>query len=113
VQVILGDHRITVSDSNVVAPATLASRAGQELVVGLRPEAFMPAGGDDAALPASVSSVETLGHEQLIYFTAPWSGGKTLVARQSRLQMVAPNETAFMPDTSQLYFFTAGGVAIY
>ncbi|UCC56556.1 MAG: sn-glycerol-3-phosphate ABC transporter ATP-binding protein UgpC [Gammaproteobacteria bacterium] len=113
IQVMLGDYKITVSDTNVVAPDTLASCTGQDLIVGLRPESFIPGSGDDDTLPARISSVETLGHEQLIYFTAPWSGGKTLVARQGSLQHIAHHEVLLKPDTSQLYFFTAEGVAIY
>ena len=113
VQVILGDNKVTVSDANVVAPATLAPHTGQDLFVGLRPEAFTLGSENEDTLPARVSSVETLGHEQLIYFSAPWSGGKILVARQSGLQHIAHNEVVLRLNTSQLYFFTPEGVAIY
>ncbi len=113
VQVVFGEHTVTLSDANVVAPATLASHTGRDLIVGLRPEAVTLGGGTDAALPARVIGVETLGHEQLVYFTAPWSGGKTLVARQSGLQYVEHHDVVVMLDSAQLYFFDPAGRAIY
>lgn len=113
VQVMFGEHKLTLSDTNVVAPATLASCTYRDLIVGLRPEAVTLGSGTDAALPARVTGVETLGHEQLVYFTAPWSGGKTLVARHSGLQIVAHHDVAVTLDNAQLYFFTPAGLAIY
>jgi hypothetical protein len=64
-------------------------------------------------LTVAVDAVETLGHEQLVYFTAPWSGAQRLVARLHGAQLAGEQLLRLVIDPAQLYFFTPDGEAIY
>jgi multiple sugar transport system ATP-binding protein len=82
------------------------------ILVGLRPEAFSPELAP--AYPAIVESIESLGHERLVYFrpaaTEHSVGQKTLVARLPCSQAVTVGKSiklGFRPE--QLYFFTKEG----
>jgi multiple sugar transport system ATP-binding protein len=63
-----GDHRWVVprDDSH---GADLESHIGEEVLAGLRPEAFQKAAGDqqDDVLEVTVVALEALGHERIVY----------------------------------------------
>jgi multiple sugar transport system ATP-binding protein len=96
----------------------LASKPGLEeylerpILAGLRPEVFSPK--LTPAYPAIVESIESLGHEHLVYFrpaaTEHSTEQKTLVARLPSSQAVAAGQSiklGFKPE--QLYFFNEEG----
>lgn len=85
------------------------------ILAGLRPEAFSPE--LMPAFTAIVESIESLGHERLVYFrpaaTTPRAEQKTLVARLPYPQAEAVGQSiklGFIPE--QLYFFNGEGEVI-
>jgi multiple sugar transport system ATP-binding protein len=85
------------------------------ILAGLRPEAFSTE--LKPVYPAIIESIESLGHERLVYFrpaaTTPSAEQKTLVARLSYPHVEATGQhikLGFKPE--QLYFFTEEGSVI-
>ena len=67
-----GGHSLAVGPGAL--PDGLAGRAGQEIVVGVRPEAFeirSAAGAGGSAMTVSASLVEQLGSEAYVHFAVP------------------------------------------
>ena len=67
-----GGHSLAVEPGAL--PDGLAGRAGQEIVVGVRPEAFeirSAAGAGGSAMTVSASLVEQLGSEAYVHFQVP------------------------------------------
>jgi len=92
-------------DGPVVAGRTLAIGAPPEgaKVLGLRPEAFAPAGDGDPALEGVVRAVEALGHERLIHVAV---GDETLVARLPPHEAPEPGEACrltFAPAAARYF----------
>jgi ABC-type sugar transport system ATPase subunit len=79
--------------------------------VGLRPEAFSP-----QPAPASeviVETVESLGHECLVYFRPTDADQRTLVARLPGPRAEAAGQRIKLGiDLEQLHFFTEKGDVI-
>ncbi len=67
-----GGQTVTVSGSDL--PKGVADRAGEELILGIRPEAFemrSVAGPGGPSVTAEVGLVEQLGSEAFVHFTMP------------------------------------------
>jgi ABC-type sugar transport system ATPase subunit len=111
-QLRLGAHTLVVPATGRADPERLAAHGDAPLVAGLRPEAFRLS-PDRGGLAATLADVENLGHEQLAYFSAPWTDGRTLVARLYDTGLGAGDVVNLDIDAAQLYFFTAEGEAIY
>ena len=98
--------RLTLSDGNHLPlanpPATLASRHGTELVVGLRPEAFALAAGTEG-VKVSPQLVESSGSDT---FLTTELGGKVITARLPGRTKIAPrSELHLAVDTTHACFF--------
>jgi len=65
-EVSLGQHWLPIPTDHPGAAA--ATREGAEVIAGLRPEAFQPAGAAPSAprIPMPVSTTEALGHEVIV-----------------------------------------------
>ena len=90
----------------------LVALLDQPLTAGLRPEALR-ATDTGSGLSVAVTGVETLGHEQLVYCTAPWSGDQPLVARLQGSRLTGRTDLKLDIDATQLYFFLPDGTAVY
>jgi multiple sugar transport system ATP-binding protein len=107
--------RLTIGPASVAAPAearaALASRGGQEIVLGVRPEHWRLVSGDASALPGRVAVREPLGNETLVHVDTP--AGEVVV----RLAQVEPpaveQPVALVPDVAHLHAFDpASGVSL-
>ncbi len=106
--------------------AALRRYLGQPLLAGLRPEAFVAPGNAGVRVSARVANVETLGHEQLLYFradvapltvdAAPGNDAAreaTLVARLAGTFRAGAGELIELGlDLEQLHLFDAQGMAL-
>jgi multiple sugar transport system ATP-binding protein len=63
----LGSSRLPLPPALLDGRPELASRAGQEVVVGIRPEALQPAPDTGAAIEGTVALVESLGSDLLVH----------------------------------------------
>jgi multiple sugar transport system ATP-binding protein len=63
----LGGHRLTLPDELLERRPGLMRRVGEEVVVGIRPEALAPAGEARPALEGEVMLVESLGSDVLAH----------------------------------------------
>jgi multiple sugar transport system ATP-binding protein len=95
-----GGPRLKLPDSFGALP----DRAGQPIVLGLRPEAFAPAGNGRAPdLEATIRFVEPLGSDTLVFFEL---GGAEVIARlppSSQLQEGRSVPLAIDPDRTHLF----------
>jgi len=67
-----GGHRLTVDGASL--PAGVAERSGQEIVVGVRPEAFeisSAVGSARSTMAVDINLVEQLGSEAYVHFAVP------------------------------------------
>jgi multiple sugar transport system ATP-binding protein len=77
---------------------------GREVVVGIRPEHFVPA-GEGHALSGRVQVVEPLGSDTLIHFAL---GSSTLTARVAPEMRPSPGENLSIGvDPSRIHLFDA------
>ncbi|MCF1438697.1 MAG: sn-glycerol-3-phosphate ABC transporter ATP-binding protein UgpC [Candidatus Thiodiazotropha taylori] len=113
VQLAAGAWRIPVEPLLARTPS-LMEYLDRPLLAGLRPERFsVSASGPEA----SVESVESLGHECLVYFTpscvVSGKDPKTLVARLPGQALHETEQSIHLGfDPQRLHFFTAEGDAI-
>jgi multiple sugar transport system ATP-binding protein len=63
----LGGHRLTLPDGLLASRPALMRRAGEEVVIGIRPEALSAAGSARPALEGEVILVESLGSDVLAH----------------------------------------------
>ncbi len=83
--------------------ARYAAHAGREVVVGIRPEHFAPAGAEPPQLTAVVDVVEPLGSDTLVFLTF---GDGEIVARVPPATPAAPGQPiALRIDVGQLHCF--------
>ncbi|MEJ2346691.1 MAG: sn-glycerol-3-phosphate ABC transporter ATP-binding protein UgpC [Gammaproteobacteria bacterium] len=113
-----GEQRLALPDA---APASLRGRPAW---AGLRPEAFDWHGvrSAPASVRVTVRAVETLGHEQVVFFDAPDmgagypAGGPAADLMAARLDMAhrasAGEELALAVDTAKLHWFDDQGRAL-
>jgi ABC-type sugar transport system ATPase subunit len=108
----IGECHVALPPAMLERHAGLPKLENGPLQVGVRPEDFQLHHGDDA-LAATVDSIESLGHEQLVYFSAPWTAGRTLVARLGMLHTVQKGQTLQLRvDPARYYLFDDSGEAI-
>jgi ABC-type sugar transport system ATPase subunit len=93
----------------------LAKHPDRLILAGLRPEAFSPE--LIPAYPAIVETIESLGHERLVYFrpvaTTPNADQRTLVAHLPGPQVEAAGQSIKLGfDPEQMHFFTEVGAVI-
>ena len=109
--------RRLVSTASSSGRPDLADRAGQEVIFGLRPDAFREAAGV-ATFDAVAVTVESLGDEKNVLFVPPFdqrgvdaSRGEDEIAplwtaRFDPDVVVRPGDKLVLrPDLSELYFF--------
>jgi multiple sugar transport system ATP-binding protein len=113
----LGKEQISLS-VEPQAYSRLARHSGQEVHIGIRPEAFNSVkAGTGIQLTTKVEAVEFLGHETLVYFSLPGvgqaCGDRPLIARLPGQYPEPTDETAlFYIGPDALYFFDRAGVNI-
>ncbi len=93
---------------------SLLAYVGQDIFVGLRPEALLPADPAEAMLELKLVDVEELGHEQLFYLGEQQASQTQLIARHTYTSKI--NKGGAMPlrfDSVALYYFNSAGMAIY
>jgi len=105
---------LEVAEQGTVTPAVLAAHVNRELSIGLRPEAIQITDKLSAMLEMTLTDVEELGHERLLYFDGDQTGQGRLVARQIGAQApVSGGMTALSLDMASMYYFDSQGNAIY
>jgi len=91
----------------------LAPHAGEAVWVGVRPEGLALGSSVAAGPVASISAIEVLGYERLVYLDASWAPEQRLCAR---VGMQAPLQSGEMVgieiDCSALHLFHQKGQAI-
>jgi ABC-type sugar transport system ATPase subunit len=87
---------------------------GQPLMIGLRPEAFGINGVAEAQVVVTLTALEALGHEQLLYFDVDQLSGSHMIVRVQGAPEIAIGDTVPLRIQSrELYFFNEQGEAIY
>ena len=96
-----GGERIPLQSHGIGKSAALE---GREVIVGIRPEHFVPA-GEGHALSGRVQVVEPLGSDTLIHFAL---GSSNLTARVAPEMRPSPGETLSIGvDPSRVHLFDA------
>jgi multiple sugar transport system ATP-binding protein len=123
-----GGQLLTISAATVRQYQELERYLDRDLLVGLRPEAFSIAPIDaDNTITVTISTVELLGHETIVYAIAPidkidtdeaasgqaansTGNGSILVARIAAARTIqAGDRLVLAVDTSKLYLFSIDG----
>ena len=97
--------------TRVPLPDTVETRDGQEVVLGIRPEDLVPSASADAVLEGTISLVEPLGSETLLYVDV---GGREIIASgpgRGAPEPGAPVTLGAAADTLHL-FDTASGSSL-
>jgi multiple sugar transport system ATP-binding protein len=128
----LGSQRVTLPEAVRVARPGLARYAGQQLVIGLRPEHLPEASDASGAnvIEGDIDLVEALGSELLVHFTIDATrvlaegahdrdemairGGEGVARVDPRAPMKPGSRGRFEVDTERMQFFdAASGQAIW
>jgi multiple sugar transport system ATP-binding protein len=126
-----GGQLLTISTHTVDRYQSLERYLNRDLLVGLRPEAFSIAPIDaDNLITVTISAVELLGHETIVYATAPidkidtdeaastpagdsQGNGSILIARIAAARTIQAGDRLILAvDTSKLYLFSIDGECI-
>lgn len=92
----------------------LTSYVDQPVFAGLRPEAFGLAATGETTVELTLTAVEALGHEQLLYFDVSKLSVSNMVVRVQGSPMVSiGSKLPLSFDTRELYLFNIQGDAIY
>jgi len=113
--VLLGESALTLPSDVLEKASNLMASVNQPILLGLRPEAIAPetAEGSKGALPVHVVSVESLGHENLVYFELPHAPGTKQVMRVPSSARPEPGSGfSIQPDLRRARFFSVDGQAI-
>ena len=103
---------LAVPEDGRVSYETLQNYLEQPVYIGLRPEAFELA--DEAAVELALTAVETLGHEQLLYFDVTEAAASNLIVRiQGSSSFSCGKKVPLQLHTRELYLFDERGMAIY
>ncbi len=95
-------------------PEMLAPYVDQPVYVGLRPEAFEPTGSSEAQVELTLTAVEALGHEQLLYFDLSQVSAPNMIVRlQGSSAFTIGDKIPLALHTTELYLFDKMGKAIY
>ncbi|UHD18585.1 ABC transporter ATP-binding protein [Thiocapsa bogorovii] len=126
--VLLGDIRLTLSAEALADQPGLADRTGEEVLVGIRPEAIgLAETGATSALAATVRTAESLGHETLLHLDSPLTTvaadaprqvphgePPALIAALRGHHPSRPGDSAHLQiDPGDLHFFALDGEAIH
>jgi multiple sugar transport system ATP-binding protein len=94
--------RLPVTDEAVQAAYASGGGAGSNIVVGIRPEAFVPATGN-GALTVTATSVENAGSDTFVAFDL---GGRQVTARlPGRMHVLAGDRVPLDVDLSTVCYF--------
>ena len=105
---------LEVPPDSRVSHARLAAYVDRPVFIGLRPEAFEPASAGEAQVEPTLTAVEALGHEQLLYFDVPQPTGSPMIVRvQGTPAVTAGDRIPLRIHARELYFFDDQGAAIY
>lgn len=123
-----GRQFLTISTATVGRYRELEEYLNRDLLVGLRPEAFSIAPLDaDNSITVTISTVELLGHETIVYAIAPLAkidtdetastqagenggNGSILIARIAAARAIQAGDRLMLAiDTSKLYLFSIDG----
>ena len=126
-----GGQFLTISAAIIDRYRELEGYLNRDLLVGLRPEAFSIAPLDaDNSITVTISSVELLGHETIVYAIAPIAkidtdeaastqagdsqgNGSILIARIAAARTIqAGDRLVLAVDTSKIYLFSIDGECI-
>ena len=107
--------RLAIGPASVAAPAewraALASRVGQEIVLGVRPEHWRLTSGDAGALAGRVAVREPLGNETLVHVDT--AAGEVVVRLAQAEPPAVEQQVALTPDPANLHAFDpASGVSL-
>ena len=111
----LGESILTLPNDVLEKHAELMAFVNQPVLLGLRPEAIAPnpKDGRAGALPVHVVSVESLGHENLVYFELLKYPVTRFVMRTTNNFRPEPgSEIWILPDLRQSRFFSVEGQSI-
>ena len=92
-----------------VAAAGTSLSAGDEITVGIRPEAFVGAGDNSCPLDIDIRFIENLGASQLLH--APEFPAGTLVIESRAKDIAATGPATVSFDLSQVHLFDRNGLA--
>ncbi len=104
----LGGASVPLPGALVESRPSLRAHGEQELLVGIRPDAFdLVAAGSDGCLEGSVQLAEMLGSEALVHVEI--AGGERVSGRfDGRVEAAAGDRVAIAVDPARLDFFDAG-----
>jgi len=105
---------LDVSLDSRASHARLARYVDQPVFIGLRPEALELASATRAQVELTLTAVEALGHEQLLYFDVPLITGSNMIVRvQDTPAVTIGDRIPLRIHARELCFFDAQGAAIY
>jgi sn-glycerol 3-phosphate transport system ATP-binding protein len=96
-----GDGRIALTHGGEVRSRHVPAESGRPLMVGIRPEHFIPSSESGAALSGPVEMVEQLGADALVHIGR---GGSTIIAR-------VPHGTS--PEVGAMFWVTADPARVF
>ncbi|MFD1625576.1 ABC transporter ATP-binding protein [Azospirillum griseum] len=91
--------------------ASEATRLGDPVTIGLRPEHLAPDGPGSAALPVEIQDIEYHGDRRFLYASAPGANGLTMAIPGGRPFQVGDRFDARF-DPTALHVFDGAGVAL-
>ncbi len=109
IAVAFGASRLPIPPRVLDRRPTLAGHAGNEVVLGIRPEDFAPAGDarpDRGQVAVTVDRVESLGSEQVVYLITGAESSQPIMARlERRVSLTEGAPVVLAVDLDRLYFF--------
>jgi multiple sugar transport system ATP-binding protein len=103
----LGSRRVSLPDELLERRPALMQRAGEEVVVGIRPEALAAAGPARPTLEGEVKLVESLGSEVLAHLEvdAVSVRGRVIARLEPTVPVATGERLAVVADPARFHFF--------
>jgi multiple sugar transport system ATP-binding protein len=103
----LGSRRVSLPDELLERRPALMQRAGEEVVVGIRPEALAAAGPAPPTLEGEVKLVESLGSEVLAHVEvdAVSVRGRVIARLEPTVPVATGERLALVADPARFHFF--------
>jgi multiple sugar transport system ATP-binding protein len=103
----LGSRRVSLPDELLERRPALMQRAGEEVVVGIRPEALAAAGPARPTLEGEVKLVESLGSEVLAHVEvdAVSVRGRVIARLEPTVPVATGERLALVADPTRFHFF--------
>ena len=103
----LGSHQVSLPDELLERRPALMRRAGEEVVVGIRPEALSAAGPARPTLEGEVKLVESLGSEVLAHVEvdAVTVRGRVVARLDPTVPVASGERLALVADPRRFHFF--------